>query len=190
MTYTPLIRSTKDAWRQSGFFLFDPENNKLKIGDEHGPFTFAIEAKGKLTSFFAGKPYPNEKGEKVTPPPKEASLAPGEERPLDESQGEVRIVLVGDSDFASDDYMRMARYVPAYQANILLFLNTLDELSQDATLAPVRAKGVASKPLTMGSDLTPTLVTWGNVAGVPLLFILFGVVRWRVRNARRRDARL
>jgi ABC-type uncharacterized transport system involved in gliding motility auxiliary subunit len=49
---------------------------------------------------------------------------------------------------------------------------------------------VASKPLTMGSDLTPTLVTWGNVAGVPLLFILFGVVRWRVRNARRRDARL
>jgi ABC-type uncharacterized transport system involved in gliding motility auxiliary subunit len=190
LSYTPLIRSTKDAWRQSSFFLFDPENNKLKVGDEKGPFTFAYTAKGKLTSFFAGKPYPNEKGEKVPPPGANSSVAPGEEKPLDESTGEVRIVLIGDSDFASDDYMRMARFVPAYQANILLFLNTLDELAQDAALAPVRAKGVASRPLTMSSDATPTVVTWANVLGVPIAFILFGVIRWRVRNARRREAKL
>jgi ABC-type uncharacterized transport system involved in gliding motility auxiliary subunit len=190
LTFSALIKSTKDAWRQSGFFLFDPENNKLKVGDEHGPFTFAYEAKGKLTSFFAGKPYPNEKGEKVPPPVPNSSVAPGEERPLDESTGTPRIVIVADSLFASDDYMRMARFVPAYQANILMFLNALDELAQDAALAPVRAKGVASRPLTVSSDATPTVVTWANVLGVPLLFILFGVVRWRVRNSRRRDAKL
>jgi ABC-type uncharacterized transport system involved in gliding motility auxiliary subunit len=190
LTFSALLKSTKDAWRQSGFFLFDPENNKLKVGEERGPFTFAYAAKGKLTSFFAGKPYPNEKGEKVTPPPPNTTLAPGEERPLDESTGTPHIVIVADSLFASDDYMRMARFVPAYQANILLFLNTLDELAQDSALAPVRAKGVAARPLTMSSDATPTVVTWANVLGVPILFILFGVVRWRVRNARRRDAKL
>ncbi len=54
----------------------------------------------------------------------------------------------------------------------------------------MRAKGVAGKPLTVGSDVTPTLLTYGNVLGVPLLFILFGVVRWRVRNSRRRSAKL
>ncbi len=112
LSYTALAKSTKDAWRQSGFFLFDPENNKLKIGDERGPFTFAYAATGKLTSFFAGKPYPNEKGEKVQPPAPNTSLAPGEEKPLDESTGKPRIVLIGDSSFASDDYLRMARFVP------------------------------------------------------------------------------
>ncbi len=190
LSYTALAKSTKDAWRQSGFFLFDPENNKLKIGDERGPFTFAYAASGKLTSFFAGKPYPNEKGEKITPPPPNSSLAPGEERPLDESTGTPRIVVVGDSDFVSDDYLRMARFVPAYQSNILMFLNTLDDLAQDAALAPVRSKGVAAKPLTFGSDATPTVVTYANVVGVPLMFILFGVVRWRIRSARRRSAKL
>jgi ABC-type uncharacterized transport system involved in gliding motility auxiliary subunit len=188
--YTALARSTKDAWRQTGFFLFDPENNKLKIGDERGPFTFGYAASGKLTSFYAGKPYPDEHGGKIPPPAPNTSLAPGEEKPLDESTGNPKLVLIGDSDFISDDYLRMARFVPAYQSNILLFLNALDDMAQDAALSSVRAKGVAAKPLTVGSDATPALITYGNVVGVPLLFILFGVVRWRVRNARRRNAKL
>jgi gliding motility-associatede transport system auxiliary component len=190
LIYTPLFRSTKDAWRQSGFFLFDPENNKLKIGDERGPFTFGYEAKGKATSFFAGKPYPNEKGEKVPPPAPNSSVAPGEEKPLDESVGPVKIVLISDANFASDDYLRMVRISQAYQSDMLLFLNTLDELAEDPGLTKMRAKGVAGKPLTVGSEASQTALMWGNVIGVPLAFILFGVARWQLRNKRRRSATL
>ena len=36
----------------------------------------------------------------------------------------------------------------------------------------------------------PTAIKFGNVIGVPLLFILYGVIRWRTRIARRRSANL
>ena len=46
------------------------------------------------------------------------------------------------------------------------------------------------QPLTAGKESTPGLVKWGNVLGVPFLFTLFGFARWRLRNARRRSAKL
>jgi ABC-type uncharacterized transport system involved in gliding motility auxiliary subunit len=185
-----LASSTGEAWRQSGFFLYDPENNKLKIGDDKGPFALAYAGKGKLKSFFAGKPYPNEKGEKVSPPDANTSLPPGTEKPLDESVGVSHLILIGDSDFASDEYIGLGRQIPVYQSNWQFFMNMMDYLAQDETLAPIRAKGMQSRPITVASETTPNLVKYGNVVGVPLLFILFGVLRWRVRSARRRTAKL
>lgn len=190
LTYTALVKSTKDAWRQSGFFLFDPQNNSPKPGEDKGPFVLAYAASGRLKSFFAGKPYPNEKGEKVEPPAPNSSVAPGEEKPLDVSTGTPRIVVVGDSDFCSDEYVRFGRQIPVYASNVLFFMNMMDELAGDPAMASVRAKGVTARPLTYGSDSTPTVVKYANIVGVPLAFILFGVVRWRVRSSRRKTAKL
>lgn len=190
LTATPLAWSSPNSWRQSGFFLFDPQNNHLKVGDDHGPFVMAYAATGKLKSFFAGKPYPNAKGEKVTAPPPNVSLAPGVERPLDESTGTPRILVVADSNLLSDDYLRFAQQLPGYGSDLLFALNAMDWLAHDDSLAAIRAKGVQSRPLTYESDSTPTVVKYANIIGVPLLFILFGVIRWRLRTARRRAAKL
>ena len=190
VTVTQLVSSTPEAWRQSGFFLFDPQNSQLKVSDDKGPFAFAYSATGKFKSFFAGKPYPNEKGEKVNPPAANASLAPGVEKPLDESAQPGRLIVVSNSDFASDEYLRFGRQIPTYGANLLFFMNVMDWLAQDEALAPIRAKGVQTRPLTMASDSTPTTVKAVNMIGVPALFILFGIVRWRARTARRRTAKL
>jgi ABC-type uncharacterized transport system involved in gliding motility auxiliary subunit len=190
LTATPLAWSSGDSWRQSGFFLFDPQGNKLKVGEDKGPFTLAWSAQGKLKSFFAGKPYPNAKGEKVAPPAPNESVAPGVEKPLDESTGTPRILVVGDSDFSSDDYLRFGQQLPGYGSDLLFVLNAMDWLAHDDTLAPIRAKSVQSRPLTYASASTPTLVKYANIVGIPLLFILFGVIRWRLRTARRRAAKL
>ena len=189
LTWTPLISSTADAWRQSGFFLFDPQA-QLKPTEDRGPFVLAYAATGKLKSAYAGKPYPNEKGEKVPPPDANVSLPPGEERPLDESQGSVRIAVIGDSQFTADDYVQLTRYFQPYQAGLQLSVNAIDWASQDELLAQVRAKGVDSRPLTIKSESTPSVVKYANIVGVPLAFILFGILRWRLRTARRRVARL
>ncbi len=186
---TKLMSTTADAWRQTGFFIFDPQRQELKVGSDKGPFVLAYAATGKLKSFFAGKPYPTEKGEKVTPPPADASS--GEARPLDESTGSVRIVVVGDSEFASDMYIgQVGQYVQSYRANVPLFMNIIDFLAQDQALAPVRSKGMTSRPLTVSSAWVPSAIKYGNIVGVPLLFILYGVVRWRLRTLRRRNAAL
>ncbi|HZS39819.1 MAG TPA: GldG family protein [Polyangia bacterium] len=189
LSWTPLATSTPNAWRQSGFFLFDPQA-QLKVGEDKGPFVLAYAATGKLKSAFAGKPYPNEKGEKVNPPEPNVSLAPGVEKPLDESTGPVRIVVFGDADFASDEYMAMARYVQLYLSNLQLAVNVMDWITQDDTLAQVRAKGVQSRPLSVGRESTPDLVKYANIVGVPFAFVIFGMLRWRVRSSRRRNARL
>src|SRR5437762_7861428 len=109
--------SSYDDWSQSGFLLLVPPTPAMKPSEDRGPFTFAYTATGKLKSFFAGKPYPNEKGDKVQPPAANASAAPGEERPLDESTGPVRLAVFGNANFTADEYLRIAQYVPNYAVN-------------------------------------------------------------------------
>jgi ABC-type uncharacterized transport system involved in gliding motility auxiliary subunit len=193
VTVVDLAMTTADSWRQAGFYLYDPQNTQIKPGEDRGPFTVAVSAQGKFKSFFAGKPYPNEKGEKVAPPDPNSSAVPGPNggaRPLDEGASPGRLVLVADSDFTSDEYLRFARQVPVYGSNMLFAMNMMDYLAQDEALAPLRAKVVQSRPITLSKEATPTLVKYGNIVGVPLLFTLFGVARWRMRNARRRSAKL
>jgi ABC-type uncharacterized transport system involved in gliding motility auxiliary subunit len=183
----PLVSSTPKAWRQSGFFLIDPQI-KLTPSTDRGPFALAFAAKGKLKSFFAGKPYPNDKGEKQPPQAENVSLPPGEERVLTESSGTPHLVVVGNSSFASDEFLRIGRFVEGYTANILFFINVVDYLAQDEALSAMRSKGMQSRPLTVSNDSAPSLARYANVIGVPFLFSLYGILRrWR-RNARRRMA--
>ena len=73
----------------------------LKPSDDKGPFALGYTAEGKFKSFFAGKPYPNEKGEKTTPVAN-ASLPPDAEKPIDEAQAPGRILIVGSANMVSD----------------------------------------------------------------------------------------
>ncbi len=184
-----LAQSSSDAWHQAGMFVFDPET-PLKPQPDKGPFTYAFAAKGKLTSFFAGKAHPNAKGEKVEPASPNVSLAPGEEQALDNSTGEPRIVVVGDSNFVSDEYLQVMQAIPTYQVDVIFALGIFDWLVQDETMSALRQKVVQARPLQIEKEGTRSLIKYGNIVGVPLLFILFGVFRWQMRNARRRNAKI
>jgi ABC-type uncharacterized transport system involved in gliding motility auxiliary subunit len=187
MTYTEIAGSTAEAWRQSGFFLFDPQNAKLKVGEDKGPFAFAYAAEGKLKSFFAGKPAPQADGSAAAP----GTSAPGGDEPtVDESKGPARIVLVADSEFASDEYLQIARHIPTYGLNLQFFMGMVDWMAQDQTLSAARAKTVTAKPLTFTSEATPTIVKYGNIVGVPLAFVIYGIARWRIRTTRRKNAKV
>jgi hypothetical protein len=61
---------------------------------------------------------------------------------------------------------------------------------EDEALTPVRTKTVASRPIEVESDGTVAAVKAINIAGVPLLFIGFGVARWRIRRSRRQGQKL
>jgi gliding motility-associatede transport system auxiliary component len=189
LVITELATSSNRSWRQKGFFLFNPEI-KLKPSDEHGPFPLAYAAEGKFKSFFAGKPYPNEKGEKVMAPDKNVSLPPGSDAPIDQAETPGRLLVVGSSRWVSDDNISLARYVPTYQVDLLFFLNSVDWLAQDKALSSIRAKAMTSRPVTVNSESTPMVLQAVNIVGVPLAFILFGLLRWRVRTARRGRAKL
>ncbi len=189
LVYTQLAQSSSQAWRQKGFFLLNP-TVPLKPSDDKGPFALGYTAEGRFKSFFAGKPFPNEKGEKTTLP-SNASLPPDAEKPIDEAQAPGRLLVFGSSNVVSDMYIAgVSRYVPVYQIDLAFALNVMDWLAQDKALSSIRAKAITQRPITYASESTPLVLQAVNIVGVPLVFILFGVARWRIRYARRQHAKI
>jgi ABC-type uncharacterized transport system involved in gliding motility auxiliary subunit len=82
-----------------------------------------------------------------------------------------RIVLVGDADFATNRFMT---YEPG---NVTFVQNVIDWLTQDESLIGIRAKRREPPALIYPNVAARDLARYGNLLGVPLLFVLFGVVR-------------
>jgi gliding-associated putative ABC transporter substrate-binding component GldG len=182
---TVLARTTPEAWRQSEIFIFDPLHPPKPTGDR-GPFTIAVARKGRFKSYFAGKPTPEpDKADGETEPAPELPVesVPPEEG-VTESPASARLVLVSDSDLVRDGYLR---YFPS---NGTFFLNLVDWMAQDEALIGIRGKQEDNRPLAQVDDARLFWVKYGNVVGLPMAFILLGVVRWRVRVSRRAAVRL
>ena len=99
-------------------------------------------------------------------------------------------MVLGDSDFANDEYMQLARYLSFYGAGAQLLFNAINWTVEDEALAPLRLKTVIPRPVQVKSEASAAALQWGNVLGLPLAFCAFGVLRWRVRQSRRQGTRL
>jgi ABC-2 type transport system permease protein len=173
-----LAHSSPDAWKQTGFFAFTPME-PVDEGKEHATYGLAYAYQGPLKSAYA--------------PPGPApgmSMPEPQNTPPTESRKPVRMVVVGDSDFASDEYLQLSRYIPFYQGGAQMLFNAISWTMEDEALTPVRSKTVSARPIEIASDGTVTAVKAINIAGVPLMFIGFGLMRWRVRRARRQGQKL
>jgi hypothetical protein len=66
-------------------------------------------------------------------------------------------------------------------------LNIADWMTQDEGLISIRSKQVTGRTLDIVSDSTKKFIKYSNMLGMPILVIIFGLVRWQVkRSARRR----
>jgi gliding-associated putative ABC transporter substrate-binding component GldG len=91
-----------------------------------------------------------------------------------------KIVVMGDGDFLQDQLSGGNR------DNFIFASNLVDWLADDIGLASIRARDNNSKPLDEVGEGTKTLVKGVNLAVPPLLVILVGVVRWRLRITKRK----
>jgi len=172
----PLAQSTAQAWRHMGFFMLTPTTNFEPSGDR-GPFGFGYAFEGNLKTAFPAAP-----------------AAPAiEGAPAQSAQSaKVRLVMMGDSDFASDEYVGLSRHpmLQAYATGAALMFNAISWAMEDETLTPLRNKTLTPRPITLDSPAHAAALTWANVLGLPLAFCAFGFVRWRVRRARRASLKL
>ena len=60
---------------------------------------------------------------------------------------------------------------------MIFFQNAIDWLAQDEALISIRSKDRAPPQFLWENDFTRDAVKYGNLVGVPILFILFGVFR-------------
>ncbi|HSR43433.1 MAG TPA: Gldg family protein, partial [Longimicrobiales bacterium] len=119
----------------------------------------------------------------------EASDAPGDDgskgatapAPSAPAPSEGRLVVVGDADFLSGQFVR------SNPQNGVFAANAVDWLAQDEALIRIRSKDRTPPALVFESDMERGVLKWGNLVGVPLLFALVGLVR--VTGRRRRAER-
>lgn len=82
-----------------------------------------------------------------------------------------RLVVIGDADFVAPQIFRST------PQNVTFVANTVDWLAQDESLIAIRSKDRSPAPLVFDSDFQRMALRWGNLVGMPLVFVLIGLVR-------------
>jgi gliding-associated putative ABC transporter substrate-binding component GldG len=156
-----LAKSSPRSWLEQKPYNIDPRRDwRSETVTTTGPYTLMVQVSGKLPSHFAADAQGSGGGV------------------LAESKSEARAIAVGGSALFWDDFMA--------RPNQALLLNVADWLLLDPALLAMRTRGLAEAPLQADiSDATRGAVKYGNTFGIPLLLVLYGVVRWRMREARR-----
>jgi ABC-2 type transport system permease protein len=101
--------------------------------------------------------------------------------PAEGEQGP-RLVVVSDASFVDPQFQQ------ANPSNLVFVANSIDWLAQDESLIRIRSKNRAPPNLVFASDASRNVLKWGNLVGVPILFVLFGILRVGGRR-RRAEAR-
>ena len=95
----------------------------------------------------------------------------------DAGQGPFRLVVVGDSDWLSDGVVGRS------EENLAVGLNLTDWLAQEATLASIRSKVISNRRLDVTSSTHENVMQYANILGVPLAFVLIGLLRYLRRRS-------
>jgi len=89
-----------------------------------------------------------------------------------------RVIVIGNGSFVSDDNRRNNNA-------FIVLMNIADWMTQDKGLISIRSKQVTGRMLKVTADGTKKIVKYINMFAMPLLVILFGVIRWQWRKKNR-----
>jgi gliding-associated putative ABC transporter substrate-binding component GldG len=164
-----LAQSSKVSWLEKEPFDLNPRRdwNDVDIVPD-GPHTLMVQLRG-----YSKEPLKQEEKENIEEKKDEKK----------EEKREFRMVVAGSSAFLWDDFLA--------GANQLLALNIVDWMLADAALLEMRSRTFSDAPLNTNlSDGVKQAVKYGNILGVPALLIIYGLIRWRMRESRRHSLKI
>ena len=106
------------------------------------------------------------------------AIGGGETEPTTNDVREGRIIVVGDVDFLEESFIQVS------PDNLIFAENAIDWLAQDEALIAIRSKTRTPPPIVFTSDFQKASLRWGNLIGVPLIIVIYGVMN--VTGRRRR----
>lgn len=174
VTLTELARSTPFSWLRTGFYSLDPQQRFMTPGTTTGSYPLVLSLSGRFTSFFAGKPVPALSVEA----PSGNAASPGEA--ITQSP-ETQIIVVGNSRFVTNDMLTQ------FQDNQIFLMNIIDWLTLGEQLIGIRSRGATDRPLRETTEYAKSLIKFLNMFAIPLLLILFGLVRFYLRRRKKRS---
>jgi ABC-type uncharacterized transport system involved in gliding motility auxiliary subunit len=163
-----LARTSEQSGRLTGQFMYDPLERYTQEMFTEKEIPLAALVEGAFTSAFNGKPAPVDTAADALPP----TSSPVTTGPA------TRIVVMGDGDFVRDQF--------GNRENLTFFANMVDYLVDEACLITIRSKELAMPPLDPVSDGTKKAVKYANLVLPPALVLGYGLLRWRMRKARKR----
>jgi ABC-2 type transport system permease protein len=168
-TATVLARSTEYAYTMAGRFVLDPQQRYERPTDSSGDLPLAVLLDGVFTSYFRGKPVPDE-GESVLSYTESASVSPP-----------TQIIVVGNSRFATD------RFIVQSPEGRVFLQNAVDWLTMGDYLIQVRSKTLEDRPLKEISESGRTLYKAVNSYFFPFVVLVLGILKLRLRRRRTRE---
>jgi gliding-associated putative ABC transporter substrate-binding component GldG len=161
--FDPIVRSSKNSGVQTAPFDINPFREFGREDFTPGGLILAATLQGSFKSNFSDRDR------------SEIEAEVGFVDSILTQSPPTRMVAAGDADFVKDRNLRGTD-------NLAFFLNIVDWLSQDEALITIRSKQVNPRPLKQLSSGTKKLIKYGNTFGLPLLVIMFGVVRWQIKK--------
>jgi len=192
-----VFSSSDKSWEMSGqinlnpMFIRPPQSS-----DKQQSFPLAYLLEGSFPSYFAGKPIPEKKSEN-----KGSENGQEEEKEKEakvdlskiEGKGEVlakgkpgKIFLIASSEMLKNNMLDEEGRTP----NAMFVMNLLDFLNNREEIALMRSKQQRFNPLNDTQAGTKTFVKSFNIAGLPVLVMLFGLVVWFGRHSRKKRIKM
>lgn len=156
-----LVSTTDRAWLQENSFILAPQ--AIPLPTVTGAKTLAVMLTGRFSSAFRRETIPPLEGNKI--------VAKDDKDNFRESTDNGRLVVVGDADFLTD------QYVQRLPANAALAGNLVDALAGDEGLISIRSKTTTDRPLRQLSESARSGIKWANILGMSVLFALYGLAR-------------
>ncbi|MBW2219161.1 MAG: Gldg family protein [Deltaproteobacteria bacterium] len=205
---TRLFSSSKNSWEMQGrinlnpMFIRPPSPGDKNEKKESMPLAYILE--GKFESYFKGKPMPEKQsdtaddteGKDITDIGPEDSKKPGnvdknlskieQKGAFLEKSENAKIFIVGSAEILKNNLLDEE----GQTTNATFIMNIIDTLNNRDGIAVMRSKTQAFNPLAETDALTKSIVKIFNIAGLPVLIVLFGIFIWIKRISRKKQIRL
>lgn len=149
------------SWAETDLAAITSGGGRVELnedrGDRPGPISLAAAVSAPAT-------------EAPAPPPPAEGAAPADNKPTPQS----RVVVIGDSDFASNGILGV-------QGNRDFFQNTVNWLAQQEGLIAIRPREPEDRRITMTAE-AQNMVFWLSIFGIPGFIFALGLLNWRGRR--------
>lgn len=164
-----LARSSDQSWTEKEQLNLNPQR-EFRPTTPMGPRNLAVLIGGSFETYFSGRPAPE--------PGDTAAAWTGTKL---EASPETQILVIGSSRFVESDYLSQ------YPENGTFFLNAVDWLTLGDSLIGIRSRVVTARPLEEISEGAKSTIRFASTFGIPILLVVWGLVRRYMRSARRGD---
>lgn len=198
LTARPLFSSSDRSWEMKDRINFDPRYIRLPGPEvERKNYTLAYMIEGEFPSYFAGKPVPEKTEDKKENPglkkeeENEKVVDGGKDENLAKIEGHGKIIekgkpgklfVLASTEMITDSIMDKG----GRTSNDIMIMNVLDFLNDQPEIARMRSKQQSLNPLYKLGAQVKTFVKTANIAGLPVLVVIFGLLVWLWRRSRKK----